>query len=184
MEIWKDIKGYEGKYQVSNQGRVKSLNYNNTTAPKILSLIYDNGYCYVGLSCNSSTKKIGVHRLVADAFIPNPENKPCINHINTVRDDNNVENLEWCTIKENNQNYQTLLNKRNNCKLSKPIIALQDGIIKMYFPSTMEAQRMGFRQGSVSRCARGERNIYQGYKWQYMDDYLADWWEHKMEKGA
>lgn len=125
VEIWKDIKGYEGLYQVSNLGRVKSLERiitkkNGVTLPikeKILQYGIDRkGYYFVGLYKNSKGKNKSIARLVAEAFIPNPDNKPEINHINTIRTDNRVwvnedgsieydkSNLEWCTHKENCNN--------------------------------------------------------------------------------
>lgn len=99
-EIWKDIKGYEGKYQISNLGRVKSLNYNT----KILKYNSDgHGYLKVILYKNNKRKSHRVHRLVAEAFIPNLEDKNQVNHINGNKQDNRAFNLEWCTAKENVQ---------------------------------------------------------------------------------
>ena len=105
-EEWKDIEGYENKYQVSNLGRVKRILYKNqySTKPKenILAKRCDGkGYAQVILYKNGKGKSIKVHRLVGKAFIPNTENKPQINHINGIKDDNRVENLEWCTNREN-----------------------------------------------------------------------------------
>ena len=104
MEIWKDIKDYEGIYQVSNLGNIKSLNNNKTKKEKILKLVKCNGYLRVNLYKNNSHKNYAVHRLVAEAFIPNPNNKPFIDHINTIKDDNRAENLRWVTHKENMNN--------------------------------------------------------------------------------
>ena len=104
-EIWKPIKDYEGLYEVSNLGRVKSLNYRKTGKEKILKNIEcNNGYLKVGLIKFGKCKMCSIHRLVAEAFIPNPEDKPCIDHINTIKNDNRVENLRWVTHKENNNN--------------------------------------------------------------------------------
>lgn len=105
QEIWLPVIGKEGLYEVSNMGRVKSLpriikNSNNRSVrERIMAVVKNKGYVVVGLQGNKSN--IGVHRLVAAAFIPNPDNKPFINHKNGVRNDNRVENLEWCTQKEN-----------------------------------------------------------------------------------
>lgn len=99
MEIWKDISGYGGDYQVSNLGRVKSLRYKT---PRILGFILDTrGYCRVRLFSDSGRRAWFVHQLVARAFIPNPFNKPQVNHINGIKTDNCAENLEWCTAAEN-----------------------------------------------------------------------------------
>ena len=102
QEIWKDIKGYEGKYQISNLGRVKSLQRNGRPE-RILRLNLIKGYAYTTLSNGSrgNKKKLKVHRLVAEAFIPNPHNKPEVNHIDGNKLNNNVDNLEWVTHQEN-----------------------------------------------------------------------------------
>jgi hypothetical protein len=103
MEIWKDIEGYEGLYQVSNEGRVKSLRNN-----KILKPYTNRGYEYVVFSVDNKRITKKAHRLVAEAFIQNPQNKPCVDHINTITTDNRVENLRWCTPKENSNNELTI----------------------------------------------------------------------------
>ena len=106
-EIWKDVVGYENIYQISNLGRVKALErpVNNRAGKrfeKILKYrISERGYCITVLSKEAKSKKCFIHRLIAQAFIPNPENKLEINHINGIRHDNRIENLEWCTRKEN-----------------------------------------------------------------------------------
>lgn len=124
MEEWKDIKGYEGLYQVSNEGRVKScereIEYlvkgkykGKRVFPSVLIKTWKNngGYVIVGLHKNGKTDKYTIHRLVAEAFIPNPNEYPCINHKNECKDDNFVENLEWCTYLYNNT-YNDLQIKR------------------------------------------------------------------------
>ena len=104
-EVWKSIRDYEGLYEVSNLGRIKSLNYRKTGKEKILKNIEcENGYLIINLAKFGKYKTFKVHRLVAEAFIPNPENKPCVDHINTIREDNRVENLRWVTKEENNNN--------------------------------------------------------------------------------
>ena len=99
MEIWKDVVGYEGLYQVSNMGRVKSLNYGRERILKASD--NGSGYLYVALCKKGKYKNFLVHRLVAMVFISNPENKPCIDHIDTNKRNNKVENLRWVTHEEN-----------------------------------------------------------------------------------
>lgn len=128
MEIWKDIKGYEGLYQISNLGNIKSLRKWNGARGKhyyepcerILTPT-DNGYGYsiIGLQKNCIRKNHYVHRLVAEAFIPNPNNYPQINHKDYNRKNNNVDNLEWCTSKQNTQYSSVNMRKpKNNPKKS------------------------------------------------------------------
>lgn len=107
-EIWKDIIEYEGLYQVSNKGRVKSLSRiiegrwgNTLLKEKLLNPTYYKGYAKVGLTKSGKLKHNALHRLIAIAFIPNPNNKPCINHIDCNPSNNSIENLEWVTYQEN-----------------------------------------------------------------------------------
>ena len=105
-EEWRPIEGYEGLYEVSSYGRVRSLDrYDNRNCfrkGKVLSPAKDkNGYLKVVLNCNGKCKTINVHRLVALTFLPNPDNLPCVNHKNEDKTDNRVDNLEWCTVKYN-----------------------------------------------------------------------------------
>lgn len=121
MEEWKLIKNYEGLYEVSNLGRIRSLDKlvkgrkgtEYIKKGKILKQIkHVNGYMKIGLTKDGKRKTFLVHRLVAEAFISNPENKPYIDHINTIRDDNRVENLRWATASENQYNELTTIKKK------------------------------------------------------------------------
>ena len=101
MTIWKPITWYEWKYEISDDWKVMSINYLNTRLNKLLSPQLHNWYPTIKLSNNSVVKTVKIHRLVAQAFIPNPLNKSTVNHINWIKTDNRVENLEWSTMKEN-----------------------------------------------------------------------------------
>lgn len=110
IEEWKDIKGYENKYQISNLGRVKALDYRRTGKEQIISIKNNKGYSEVALWKDSKRKMFMVHRLVAQAFIPNPNNLPQVNHKDENKTNNIVENLEWCTQSYNNS-YGTRLER-------------------------------------------------------------------------
>ena len=150
MEIWKDIKGYEGLYLISNLGNIKSLhNYRrgNIIKPKL-----KKGYYQVGLRKNNIRKWYAVHRLVALTFIPNPNNLPCVNHKDENKLNNNINNLEWCTVYYNNCYGSRLKRVAVNNKLRKPIIQydLNGNFIKEYM-SIAEASR---------QCNISVSNIY------------------------
>lgn len=178
-EVWKDIQGYEGKYQVSNLGNVKSLNYNRTKKERILTPgKKTNGYLYVTLSKNGITKNFYVHKLVAYTFIENPENLPEVNHIDEDKTNNCVSNLEFCDRKYN-INYGTR-NERmlKTLKLIKSKFApkevlqfTKDGKFVNEYPSTKEAKRnTGIYQSNIVSCCNGRRNTAGGYIWKYKED--------------
>lgn len=169
MENWRDIKGYEGMYQVSNYGRIKSLNYNHTKKEKILKGIIDeNGYLKVGLSKGGKLDCKRIHRLVAEAFLENPNNLPQVNHKDECKTNNHVENLEWCDAKHN-INYGSR-NKKCAEKLSRRIDQIDKvtGEVIRQWESTVECGRNGFDFSNVAKCARGVVKQYKGYIWKYI----------------
>lgn len=186
MEEWRDIPGYEGLYQVSNLGRVKSLKRPNrhgtfTYKQVILKQRIKRGYYVVYLYKDKEVSNFLVSRLVATAFIPNPDNKPFVDHIDTNKSNNKVNNLRWVTASENMNNPLTRDNLskslRNNVKLSRKVVqlTLNDEIVAVY-PSAKEVQRSTeFAQSHVSSCCNNEygrsKNIYKGYKWMYKSEY-------------
>lgn len=174
-EIWKDIEGYENLYMVSSLGRVKSLNYNHTGKEKILKYgKRPNGYLITTLMKNGIRKDIYIHRLVAQTFIPNPDNKPCVDHIDTNFLNNKAENLRWCTQKENVNNPLSIekIKGKNNYK-AKPILQFTlNGEFVRRWDCIMDASReLGCSYGNISSCCRGSRNKSYGYKWGYVEDY-------------
>ena len=166
-EIWKDIEGYEG-YQVSNMGRVRSFKYGKV---RILKPVANkNGYLKVQLYKNNSLKTIFIHRLVAMAFIPNPNNLPQVNHKDEDKTNNIVSNLEWCDAKYNS-NYGTA-RKRMIEKIQKVVIQIDKNtnVIINIFPSLMEAKRQtGYNHGHICKCCKGKLKTTGGYKWSYKD---------------
>lgn len=172
-EIWKDIKGYEGIYQVSNFGRIRNI----VTGKPIKLIRLKNGYFQVNLCVNGKPKPFYVHRLVAIAFIPNPNNYKYVNHKDENPANNCASNLEWCTHKYN-CNYGTR-NKRLsenhsgifNTNKSKPILQydLEGKFIKEW-PSAKEVERqLGFASTNIAKCLKGKYKQAYGYIWKYKD---------------
>ena len=178
-EIWKDVAGYEGFYQVSNRGNVRSLARVDSLGRKCRGRALKQGYSgggypQVDLYKNGKRKIRLIHRLVAGAFIPNPESLPQVNHIDEDKDNNNLENLEWCDSKYN-VNYGTRTER-----VSKKVRAVnvETGEV-VTFNSTQEAGRKGYSSGGVSTACRGAYKAstgklvggdgctYKGYRWSY-----------------
>lgn len=173
IEIWKDIKGLEGCYKISNLGKIKSLKDNHgNSREKILKPNLD-GFGYKKVTVYKNKKKLTrkIHILVAQTFIDNKNNLPEVNHKDECKTNNIVDNLEWCTYKYN-INYGTR-NERMALAQSKPIIgiSIKDNSI-LRFNSSMEAQRNGFSQGNISMCLNKIRNSHKGYKWIYEGEVI------------
>ena len=169
-EIWKDIKGFEGLYQVSDQGRVKSLKFGKE---RILKPQRDkNGYLLVDLCKNKESKKCKVHRLVCQTFLINPQNLPQVNHKDEDKTNNRVDNLEWCDRKYNS-NYgtrtQRVAEKNTNGKLSKPVLQYTKycEFIKEWKSASDVERNLGYAQQNISRCCLGRCKSAYGFLWKY-----------------
>lgn len=160
MEEWKDIKGYEGLYQVSNLGRVKSFKFNRE---RLLKLRFTGRYYQMILYKNKSCKSYYIHRLVAEMFISNPDNLPFVNHKDENKQNNCVDNLEWCTQKYN-INYGTSLKKRIDL-MGKPVICMETG--KRYKSALEAGKQIGINYKHICDCCRGRRKTTGGYHWEY-----------------
>lgn len=167
MEIWKDIEGYNGKYQVSNLGRVKSLNYLRTGNERILKPGKDKyGYLQLILCNEGKQKRFFVHRLVASAFIENPNNLSFINHKDENPLNNNVDNLEWCTPKYNS-NFGTRNERMGaNQKNRKLIKCIETGIV--YNSIHHAGRETGVSYYNISRCCNGKYKTAGKFHWEFV----------------
>ena len=185
MEIWKDIKGYEGKYQVSNKGRIKSLSRAiphlgsfRVIPERIMTqhVSSTNGYYMVSLCKDNKYEWMLTHRIVATAFIPNPNNLPYINHKDEIKTHNNVENLEWCTHKYNT-NYGTC-QERRILSLAKTLKNKSKFIIQYTISGEFVAKyngrseilKSGLNYATIIRCCKRKINTSYGYVWRYDGD--------------
>ncbi len=187
-EEWKPILEFENEYYISNKGRVFSLRNNILLKPKKTK----SGYYRVSLSANGRRKECMIHRLVAEAFIPNPEKKLTVNHINENKQDNCIENLEWATqaeqnihgtriarviastdYKARNINYELVAAKHNyhqiNRKQMKPVLQYdKHGIFIARHDGVAAASRsIGISAGHICCCLKGRRISCGGYQWKY-----------------
>ena len=175
MEIWKDIKGYEGLYQVSNLGRVKSLSKkygHGKRNEKIMACsLRKDGYISVSLFKKSKGKTFGVHRLVAEAFIPNPDNLPQVNHKDENKQNNYANNLEFCT-KKYNMNYGTRKERAYSKTRKHNIIQcdLNGNVIKIWECAYIASKKLNIKQSGIYRCCMKKQDVYKGYVWKYADD--------------
>ncbi|WP_176222084.1 NUMOD4 domain-containing protein [Tuberibacillus sp. Marseille-P3662] len=172
MEIWKDIEGYEGFYQVSNKGRVKRLPgtvWNGRGFAKksggILKQSKTRGdYLMVSLCKDNESRLFRVNRLVASAFIPNPDLLPHVGHNDDNKKNNVVVNLYWTDAKENNTHNGKHL--RVGEKLSKRVIGIKEEE-RIEFNSTLEAGKNGYNASAIRNCLTGRAKTHKGYRWEY-----------------
>lgn len=169
QEIWRDIEGYENLYKVSNLGRVKSLRFGKE---KILKAIKNNnGYAIIFLRKEGNTKYYAVHRLVATAFLQNPNNLPQVNHKDEDKMNNRVDNLEFCSAKYNinygTHNQMVSESLTNNLKTSKKVLCVETGVI---YPSTKQVEReLGFANSNISLACNGKYKQAYGFHWRYVN---------------
>lgn len=175
QEIWKSVVGYEGLYEVSNFGRVKSLprpklgpcGRIDLTRIKIMRLSRGSRspYLKVTLKKEGRCKTLKVHRMVAAAYLPNPENKPLVNHKDSDPSFNHVDNLEWCTQQENIDHCWKY--NRGNGR-TKPIKQLsKSGELLKLWTSSSEANRNGYTRKNIIKCCNGLQDLYRGCAWQF-----------------
>ena len=184
-EIWKDVVGYDGLYKVSNKGNIHSVERKDTIGRKcggrtLRPRYHKHGYLHVVLHKNGIKKNKLVHRLVAEAFLPNPNNFLEVNHLDEIKDNNELSNLEWCDTMYN-VNYGTR-NKRVGRKLSKEVKAVNVETGEVHtFGSTIEAKSKGYSNGNVSQACKGvykssngkligDGHLYKGHRWSYEEE--------------
>ena len=179
MEIWKDVIGYEGYYQVSSVGNVKRIKSPNRPVEKLRKIQYKkNGYAVVMLSVKQKYKLAHVHRLVAMSFIENTENKPQINHKDLNKKNNNVENLEWVTLRENVNHVNALKKWKNNAKkgidnkrsISVWQFRLDGTKLKEWVNISDAAKHLNISSGEITIVCQKKRKSAGGFQWKYAKD--------------
>lgn len=180
IEVWKDVTGFEGYYQVSNRGQVRSIARNveygawghQSLEGKLLKPgINKLGYLRVVLFANHKQETVAVHRLVAKEFIPNPDGKRTVNHKNGIKTDNRVENLEWATYGENHKH--AYISGIRNPPSEHPVLQLsKDGEVITEYKSIQEAERTtGIAGPNICACCKGKRyKTAGGFIWQYKNE--------------
>jgi hypothetical protein len=174
MEIWKEIEGYEGLYEISNYGNVRSMNYKKRGYIKILKgQINKHGYVVVDLSKNKVRKTCQVHRLVAKAFIPNPDNLAVVDHIDSNKTNNHVNNLQWLTYQDNTLKAWDdglCSGGSGRPRSDRKVINLTTGVV---YDSVVDAAKLNNMGNSgIYKCCKHQRKTSGGYEWQYYDEYL------------
>lgn len=183
-EEWRDVVGYEGLYKVSSYGRIVTMSRTiqtghgwRITPYNIISPTTKKvGYQKVCLFKEGKRKYVDVHRLVAISFIPNPECKPMVDHIDRNRQNNSVSNLRWCTLSENMHNPNTIehcrtINHPERPENYVPVVSLVKGVVVKYYPSIKDAVKEGFTHCAIVNVCAGRRKTHKGYQWMYLSDY-------------
>ena len=162
MIIWKPIPDFEDLYEVSNTGEIRSINPRYKNKSILRQNTSNKGYKYVCLCRKGTQKTMSVHRIVASVFVQNPYNLPCVNHKDENKENNNAENLEWCSYYYNNVYGQRLT--KSALKKSIPVKCVETGII---YSSAYAAQReTGTKQSGIWQCCHGQRKTANGFHWE------------------
>lgn len=178
-EIWRNVKGYEELYQVSNYGQIRSVDRfvgyrykgkQRIYKGRLLKQVERNGYLSVSLSKGNIIKQKSIHRLVAEAFLPNPSNLPLVNHIDENKKNNMVSNLEWCSCAYNT-NYGCGRKKQAESQQKIVLQYDKDGNLLNQYPSaTIAALKNGYNLKTISQCCRGRTKSAYNYIWRYRYD--------------
>ena len=159
-EIWRDIQGFEGLYEVSTKGRVRNIR----TGKVLKYVIGGMGYPFVNLyKANSKPKHIKVHRLVALAFIDNPDNLPEVNHIDEDKRNNDISNLEWCTASENQKHSA----HQKSCRINQ--LTLDGKLAKVWDSISQIEKELGYKKSTIVDVCRGRQRSAYGFRWEYSD---------------
>lgn len=182
IEVWKDVVGFEGLYKVSNLGNVVSARRNYKNGVKYLTPFDNGGYLRVTFVVNEKRSNHLVHRLVAEAFIPNPDNKDSVNHIDGCKTNNRLENLEWVTRSENTIHAITTglrvpnvphrpMRGADSCRSKKVYqYDLNGKFVKEWDCAEYAATELGFNKLSILRCCRGVRRTHKNFIWKFRKD--------------
>lgn len=167
-EVFLRIEDYPN-YYVSNLGNVLTLNYNHTGKERILKpKINRDGYFTVQLWNGNGVKEFSIHRLVANAFILNPDNLPCVNHKDENHKNNKVDNLEWCSV-DYNIHYGTGILRRSQSRKRKIGRYDLNGRLLQVYDGAVDAVKEGYRDSAISCCLHGKYHTHHGYRWKFID---------------
>lgn len=166
-EYWSPVRGYIGFYEISKNGEVRSVKRRGTNGKYLKTKVNNKGYLTVKLCKGEHTKDVLVHRIVAEAFLSNPYNLPCVNHKDENKENNFVGNLEWCDYSYNN-NYGTAKERRIKAK-GKPCKGVwPDGTEKVFKNCAEAGRKLRLSQGSIWGCCNGRWKTSGGAKWEYI----------------